>query len=109
MNYSEEQLKTLFVQCRMPNDSMQLWENILSGCCLAYPRFMLGKVPIRSGDYIDLGRNTTLTQITEQIDYMLSKPFEMCKYCKGFDPVNSPRIPAAQQIGDADRYDMSIT
>jgi hypothetical protein len=97
--YTPEQLEQVFRSCRMPQDCHQLWDGKLINCPYCCTGFNLNRIPIAERDYVDLfDESTTIEQKRAAVASWEKAPFLGCKYCNGYDPENSPRIPAAEQI-----------
>lgn len=97
-NYSKEELKRVFFTCRNPDDCALLLDDKLTNCGFATVGYLLGKVSMPLREIVDLSSGESVDEMRKKIRAWRDEPFEACKYCNGFDPVNSPRIPAAEQL-----------
>jgi hypothetical protein len=97
-NYSEAELASLYSHCKMTDSCTQLWEGIHYNCPWVVCGYKLGVISIAERDYVDLLSNSSIEEKRAMISAWPNKPFLACQYCNGFDPKNSPRIPAAEQI-----------
>lgn len=61
---------------------------------------LLGKVPDREDNYIDLLSEEPVAYKRRKFSGLGRQPYEGYKCCNGFDPESSPRISAAEQIGE---------
>jgi hypothetical protein len=97
-NYSEQELRRVFYTCKMPNDCVILWDGKLYICPYCVCGHKLGKTPISEREYVDLLDGSAIEQKKEKLTNWKQQPLLACAYCNGYDPENSPRIPAAEQI-----------
>jgi hypothetical protein len=97
-DYSEDELEKVYRSCRMPQDCHQLWENKLINCPYCVTGWNLGRIPIGERDVVDLFDSTSIEEKRSVVEGWKDKPFVGCQYCNGYDPENSPRIPAAEQM-----------
>jgi hypothetical protein len=96
--YTLDELVEVFRSCRMPQDCHQLWDDMLINCPYCCTGYNLGRIGIENRDYVDLfDTTTTIEQKRAAVASWLDAPFYGCRFCNGYDPVNSPRIPAAEQ------------
>ena len=96
--YSEEQLNDVFRRCRLPHDGAILYNDELTNCCYSTAGQMLGKVSMSAREIVKLSAEQSMAEMREKVAAWRERPFEACKYCNGFDPINSPRCPAAEQL-----------
>ena len=97
-NYSNEQLNHLFYNCRVPDDCTIVLNDMITICSYAFSGRLLGKINGRSHEVIHLADKKSLVELKNAVKAWRSEPLEACQYCNGCDPINSPRIPAAEQI-----------
>ena len=98
-HYSPQQLQKVFYTCRLREGGLFLINDKLIFCCRAGYADLLGKVSLNAEyDFVDLLGDDDFETIRNKIVNGGNVPFEACKYCNGNDPVNSPRIPAAEQL-----------
>ncbi len=97
-HYSNQELERIFRACRLPNDGAILMDDQLTNCCYATAGKLLGKVTMPQREIVTLSNGTSISELRRKIRAWRDDPFEACKYCNGFDPANSPRIPAAEQL-----------
>lgn len=97
-NYSDEQLTDLFMRCRNPDDCGLLFDDYLTICGYVTVADWMGRVKPSEDDIIHLLDGHSTEEYRNKILNWRKKPFEACKYCLGFDPENSKRIPAAIQM-----------
>jgi hypothetical protein len=96
--YSEEQLEQVFRSCLNRVNCKFVWDGKLYGCGMHGAGCLLNKVRDTSDDSIDLLSDESMELKRAVVLTWGGRPYEGCKYCNGFDPDNSPRIPAAEQI-----------
>lgn len=99
-HYTDEQLKNVFCNCRLPDDGAILFDDMLTNCCYATAGQLLGKVLMKEREIVNLTGNQSIEEMRDAVKSWRDEPFEACKYCNGFDPENSSRIPAAEQLSD---------
>lgn len=97
-HYTEEQLKDVFRHCRMPGAGMNLWDDRLTNCCYSLSGQMLEKIQVPDCEVVDLSGGQNIEEMKRKVSAWQEQPYEACKYCNGFDPINSPRYPAAEQL-----------
>lgn len=97
-HYSDEELKKVFYNCRNPDDCGLLVNDVLTNCGYVTIADYLGKAKMKERDVVYLLGNQSVEEMRKKVLAWRDEPFEACKYCNGFDPVNSPRIPAAEQL-----------
>lgn len=97
-HYTNKQLQHTFKYCRMPGDSVTLVEDRLMTCCYAVYGYLLGKVNAPAREVVHLLDNQNIEEMQGTIKTWWEQPYEACKYCNGFDPEHSPRVPAAEQF-----------
>lgn len=97
-HYTREELLDVFRRCRTPESCIVLLNDQLTHCGYATGGWLVGKIPYNERDFIDLSRTQDVEILRTELRHWGQEPFEACKYCNGFDPVNSPRIPAAEQL-----------
>ncbi|MCL5072727.1 MAG: hypothetical protein M1308_17815, partial [Actinobacteria bacterium] len=100
MDYTEEELENVKNNCICVSNAFRIiHRGKLYPCVYAFCGAILQKVPQLKDEYIDLFDETMKTEKKREIAQSLgTNPIEACKYCKGFDCVNSPRFPAAEQL-----------
>jgi len=96
-NYSKEDLRNIFDNCHSAH-----W------MCLAVQNGKMHQCPYSSAgheighfynEHLDLlNDNLSNEQIINFIDMLGNQPCEACKYCNGFDVINSPRFAGGMQI-----------
>lgn len=103
-NYSDVQLRDVFAKCRMPDDCAVLWDGKLYNCQYCVSGLMLGKIEMAEREIVDLFDDSTVLQRRNTIKAWRNEPFIGCSYCNGFEPGVSPRIPAAEQMEQEEKY-----
>jgi hypothetical protein len=98
MGYSADELARVHDSCRVPDDCLCLWDGKLFNCTYSAAGMFLKKFEMRPEEYIDLWDDETIEQKRARIKNWNKVLLTGCAYCKGFDPENSPRVPAAIQI-----------
>jgi hypothetical protein len=98
--YSDEELRQVFERCLNRDNCKFAWGGKLWGCGMHGSGVLLGKVPDNPNDSVDLLNDDDIANKRKIARNMGHRPYEGCKYCNGFDPENSPRISAAEQITD---------
>lgn len=96
--YSLGELNHVFKTCLNRVNCKFVWGGKLWGCGMHGSGVLLGKVPEKPGDAIDLFSSESIESKREIARKMGSEPYTGCNYCNGFDSENSIRIPAAEQI-----------
>lgn len=97
-DYSSDKLLNVFHNCRLHDGGLILVDDRLIFCCRAAYADMLKKVPLNMNDFMFLSYEFNIDEMRMRIKKSGEIPYAACKYCNGFDPVKSPRIPAAEQI-----------
>ncbi|MDR2089692.1 MAG: radical SAM protein [Clostridiales Family XIII bacterium] len=96
-HYSASELKKLFFNCRNRTECKTVWDGVLYACGFIAAGHKLLKCPVAARDCVDL-LNTDNEAAIQKVKDFDKYPLLGCAYCNGFDPVNSPRIPAAEQM-----------
>lgn len=96
-NYSDKELKRVFYNCRLPDDGIIMYEDKLTNCPYATAVYGLGKVTMPEREVVDLSVKQNIDEMRAKVRAWRDAPFEMCKYCNGFDPINGIRVPAGEQ------------
>ena len=84
----------------MPDDCTIVIDDKITICSYAFSGTLLKKISGGGSEFIDLSENLSVEEFREKIRNWRAKPLLACGYCNGCDPVNSPRIKAAKQIGE---------
>ena len=96
--YSSEDLDAVYYNCHSRKACLVCWGPALYQCAFAASGAILGRVPYVEGDWVDLLFSADIEAKREAAMRLGTRPVEACKYCNGFDPENSPRVPAAEQL-----------
>lgn len=98
-HYTEEELRSVFDRCRYPDNGTYLINDKLTSCCHATMCYLTGEVSVTQHprDVIDLF-SESIEEIRKRVRAWRDEPFEVCRYCNGFDPENGTRIPAGEQL-----------
>jgi hypothetical protein len=96
-NYSEAELVNVYKCCKMTDSCTLLWEGVHYNCPWVACGYRLGVISIEKSD-VDLLSDHSLDEKRAAILEWGNNPFLACQYCNGYDPENSPRVPAAEQI-----------
>lgn len=100
--YSDDEAKSILAHCRSSRPESRclcVFEGKLCICNHAACAIFLNLFESERDDYVDLlGNVQTLPKKRRIAAAFGSKAIRACYYCNGFDPENSPRFPAAEQI-----------
>lgn len=98
--YSESEVQDIFHSCHLGNwKCMDCFEGKLYLCALECCGAHFHYFELKSDEYIDLFDESATWEEKKKIAAVLgSKPVTACYYCNGFDPENSPRFPAGEQM-----------
>jgi hypothetical protein len=97
-NIEDSRILDVFQRCHAKTDCKYAYDGKLWGCAFAASGTVLSKIPLCANDYIDLLSVESIENKREALRTLGTYPFEGCKYCRGHDPNDSERFPAAEQI-----------
>lgn len=98
-NYSPEEAQHLVDHCRNAHIGTIVYDGKLFLCHRELNCYALSHMDTDLKEYIDLREQTQTLEEKKQIAATFGKkPIQACYYCNGYDPENSPRFSAAEQI-----------
>lgn len=99
-DYSDEEAQRVIDRCRNAHmKCLIVFDGKLFLCPRAITGFALEMFDTSPQDYIELlGQTQSLNEKKKIAAEFGSKPIRACYYCNGYDPENSPRFPAGEQI-----------
>ena len=104
-NYSDSDLSKIYQNCYQAHHiCLSVRFGKLYHCAFASGAYSLGRAKLIEGEYIDLLDSTVSTEKKRRYAELFgTRPVEACKFCNGFDVLNSPRFPAAKQLLKTER------
>lgn len=99
-NYSDAEVKRTYDNCLQAHHScLTLLDGVLYPCSVAPLAAVLRKIPASYCGGVDLlSESLSMTEKRNCVKKFGNKMIEACHYCNGFDSVNAPRFPAAEQM-----------
>jgi hypothetical protein len=88
----------VFSRCHQKVNCKVAWGGKIWGCGYTASATLLGGITDNPNDYVDLSSDVTIEGMRNAVRKLGSHPFEGCKYCKGHDPNETERYPAAEQL-----------
>lgn len=101
-DYPPEKLASVFLHCHAAQyKCLTVYDGKLGNCAWSVFGHAAGILPVQDGetDCVDLlDSSVPLEEKRKRIALFGKRPLAACQYCDGFDPENSKRYPAAEQV-----------